>query len=148
MQRLFLKAERKSIIVKIPIHASVALLLAAGVLAGGNTFAGPQLAGPQRLECTLTDTDAQSAVEHRSIAIIFDEDAATMQLREGGRSRNLSDVSISMTSMSGGEADMTIGVSRSSWRVVLQTYQKNSVRTEYGVCALSGQQPPTAPATP
>jgi len=140
MQRLFLNTERKSIIVKIPIHACAPLLLAAGVLASGNTFAGPQ-----RLECTLTETDAESAVEHRSIAIVFDEDAATMKLQEGGRTRNLSDVSISMTSMSGGEADMTVGVSRSSWRVVLQTYQKNSVRTEYGVCALSGQQPSTAP---
>ena len=138
MQRLFLNAERKSIIVKIPIHAFAPLLL----LASGNTFAGPQ-----RLECTLTETDAESAVEHRSITIVFDEDAATMKLQEDGRTRNLSNVSISMTSMSGGEADMTIGVSRSSWRVVLQTYQKNSVRTEYGICALSGRQPSTAPAT-
>ena len=99
-------------------------------------------ASPQRLECTLTDTDTQKGMEHRSIAIVFDEDAATMQWQEGGRTRNLTRVSISMTSMSGGETDMTIGVSRSSWRIVLQTYRKDSVRTEYGVCAIRAQKSP------
>ncbi len=84
MQRLFLNAERKSIIVEIPIHAFAPLLLAAGVLASSNTFAGPQ-----RLECTLTETDAESAVEHRSITIVFDEDAATMKLRSGHDDRRI-----------------------------------------------------------
>jgi hypothetical protein len=96
-------------------------------------------AAPQSLECTLTDTDAQTAAEHRSIELIFDEEAATLKFREGGRTRNLGDVSISTTSISGGEPGMTVGISRSSWRVVVQTYQKNSVRTEYGVCALSAR---------
>ncbi len=94
-------------------------------------------AASQRLACVLTDTDAASAVEHRSIAIVFDADRSTMAFEEAGRSRDLTNVSISMTSMSGGVADMTVGVSRSSWRVVVQTYGKSSVRTEYGVCALA-----------
>jgi hypothetical protein len=110
----------------------LSLAYVAAVLASRGAWAAPQ-----RLECTLTDTDTQSAVEHRSIAIIFDEDKATMKLQDSSRTRDLTNVSISMTSMSGGEADMTVGVSRSSWRVVLQTYQKNAVRTEYGVCALA-----------
>ena len=104
-------------------------------------------AAPQRLECILTDTDvqSQSRMEHRSIAIIFDEEAATMQWQEGGHTRALTHVSISMTSMSGGDGGMTIGVSRSSWRVVLQTYQGNTVRTEYGTCAIRAQSPAAVP---
>jgi len=92
---------------------------------------------PQRLACVLTDIDTASAVEHRSIAIVFDADRSTIAFEEGGRSQDLTNVSISMTSMSGGVGDMTVGVSRSSWRVVVQTYGKSSVRTEYGVCALA-----------
>jgi len=120
-----------------------ALLLVTAVLASPVAWAAPQ-----RLECTLTDTDAESAVERRALAIIFDEETTTMKMQEDGRIRNLTNVSISMTSMSGGDAGMTIGVSRSSWRIVLQTYQRNSVRTEYGVCALDVQPPqPKLPAT-
>ncbi len=140
---LFPGAGRKRLLGQIPIGVSAPLLLVAAVLANSAAWAAPQ-----RLECTLTDTDAQSAVERRSIAIIFDEEATTMNLQESGRIRNLTNVSISMTSMSGGDAGVTIGVSRSSWRVVLQTYQGNSVRTEYGVCALSEPPPPsTVPLT-
>ncbi|MGA2839595.1 MAG: hypothetical protein ABSG18_05355 [Steroidobacteraceae bacterium] len=140
LSRLFLNAERNLMLVRISIGVSVPLLLVAAVLASAGA-----LAAAQRLECTLTDTDAQSAVERRAIAIIFDEETTTMQLQEGGHTRNLTDVSISMTSMSGGETDMTIGVSRSSWRVVLQTYQENSVRTEYGICTISAQKTPMPP---
>jgi hypothetical protein len=123
--------------VQIPPGRFVPLLLTVAVLASGGAYAVPQ-----RLECLLTDADAQIGVERRSIAIIFDEDAATMQWQEAGRIRILTNVSISMTSMSGGEADVTLGVSRSSWRVVLQTYRKGSVRTEFGVCAIRAPQPP------
>jgi hypothetical protein len=99
-------------------------------------------AAAQRLDCTLTDRNAQTGVEHRALIIVFDEDAATMQWQEGKRIRDLTDVSISTTSMSGGERAMTIGISRSSWRIVLQTYQKNAVRTEFGVCAVSPASDP------
>jgi len=44
-------------------------------------------------------------VEHRPIAIIFDEDEGTIKLQEVGRARSMTNVSISMTSMSGGESD-------------------------------------------
>jgi len=102
-------------------------------------------AAPERLQCLLTDTDAQSAVEQRPLVILFDEDANTMQVQESGRTSTLADVSITMTSMSGAGANMTIGVSRSSWRIVRQTYQKNSVRTEFGVCSLTVPPPPAKP---
>lgn len=106
-------------------------------------FASPAVAAVQRLDCVLTDTDEASAVEHRPIVILFDDESATMKLQEGARSRDLGQVSISMVSMSGGDADTTIGVSKSSWRVVVQTYQRGSVRTEFGVCTLRGS-PPTS----
>ncbi|MGO8919404.1 MAG: hypothetical protein ACLQJR_26170 [Stellaceae bacterium] len=120
---------------RVPVVAAAALLMADAASAA-----------PQRLACTLTDTDAQSGVEQRSIVLVFDEEAATMRLEEGGRTRGLTDVSISTTSMSGDDADITVGVSRSSLRVVVQTYQKNSVETEYGSCAIDGQKAPSSPA--
>jgi hypothetical protein len=125
---------------RAPLALAAHALAAAAVLTAGAAFAAPQ-----RLECTLTDMDTQSGVEQRSIALMFDDAAATMTLEEGGRTRDLTDVSISTTSMSGSDANMTIGVSRSSLRVVLQTYQKNSVQNEYGVCSIEGQEAPSAP---
>jgi len=104
-------------------------------------FACPALAAPQRLDCVLTDTDAASGIERRPIVILFDEDAASMRLQEGGRTRDLGNVSISMVSMSGGDANTTVGVSKSSWRVVLQTYEHGSVRTEFGVCSRRAAPP-------
>jgi hypothetical protein len=137
----FLWVGRKSMLGQVPNAHFAALLLMTAVSASPIAWAAPQ-----RLECTLTDTDAESAVERRSLAIIFDEETTTMKMQEGDRIRNLTDVSISTTSMSGGDAGMTIGVSRSSWRIVLQTYQRNSVRTEYGNCALD--LPPPQPKLP
>lgn len=125
---------------RVPLALATHALVAAAVLMADAAFAAPQ-----RLECTLTDTDAQSGVEQRSIALIFDDAAATMTLEEGGRARDLTDVSISTTSMSGNDANITVGVSRSSLRVVLQTYQKNTVENEYGVCSIGGQETPSAP---
>ena len=120
------------------IGGCAAALSLAGAAAG---------AAPQRLDCMLTDTDTETAVEQRRIAIVFDEEASTLLLDEAGRTRSLANVSIGMTSISGGEANLTVGVSRSSWRVVLQTYQKSSVRTEYGTCAKNAVAAP-APKTP
>jgi hypothetical protein len=118
-----------------------AILILSWVWLASTAIAGRTAsAAAQHLDCTLTDRDAQIGVEHRALAIVFDEDAATMQWQEGGRVGDLTDVSISMTSMSGGERAMTIGISRSSWRIVLQTYEKNAVRTEFGVCAISPQK--------
>ncbi len=109
-------------------------------------LASPAVAATQRLDCVLTDTDVASAIEHRPIVILFDDESATMKLQEGARTRELGQVSISMVSMSGGDADTTIGVSKSSWRVVVQTYQSGSVRTEFGVCTLRGAPPKSTPA--
>jgi len=128
---------------RAPVGLAAHLLLAASIL---TAFAA--CAAPQRLECTLTDTDAQKGVERRPIAIVFDEDAGTMRLIEGGRMRRLKDVSISMTSMSGVDAEITVGVSRSSLSVVLQTYQKNSAQTEYGICAIDVKDRPSTPSQP
>lgn len=126
---------------RVPSGVGACLLFAAGVL-----VANVAAAASQRLQCTLTDTDAQREVERRPIAIVFDEDAGTMRLLEGGRTRVLKNVSISMTSMSGADAEITVGVSRSSLSVVLQTYQKNSVQTEYGNCAIDVKGRPSTPS--
>jgi hypothetical protein len=94
----------------------------------------PSLAAMQRLECILTNADGQAEEERRSIAVIFNDENNSMRLEQAGHVFTLTDVSISMTSMSGGGAEMTVAVSRSSLRVVLQTYQGDSVRNEYGDC--------------
>lgn len=112
------------------------------------TAADGAVAAPQRLDCILSDTDTPSGVKRREISIVFDEQPATMRLEEGRSARSLKDVSISMTSMSGGDEDTTVAVSRSSLRVVLQTYRASSVETEYGVCTVSSRQPTSATQTP
>jgi len=125
---------------KLSVSRSLLLLAA--------TVANAAVAAPQRLDCILSDTDARSGVERRAIAINFDDQTVTMSLEEAGRTRIFTVVSISMTSMSGGEGDITVGVSRSSLRVVLQTYRKASVETEYGVCSVSLRQPSSATSPP
>jgi hypothetical protein len=108
-----------------------ALALAAGMIPAWVALA---LAAPQRLDCVLTDTDTQRGGEKRAIAIEFDEANKTITLDENGRARPLRDVAISNSSMSGGVDGISIGVDRSSLRVVFQAYGAESVANEFGRC--------------
>jgi hypothetical protein len=115
------------------VALAVAVLAAPGLPSAG--------AAPQRLDCVLTDTDAQSAVQHRAVTVLFDEDDKSLTVSEGGRARVLGDVTISNTSMAGNRDDISLGVDRSSWRLVFQTYSGDAVVNEYGQCKLVGGPP-------
>ncbi|HLN10617.1 MAG TPA: hypothetical protein VK281_16890 [Xanthobacteraceae bacterium] len=106
-----------------------------GLLAGlVPAWAGRATAAQQRLECVLTDADAQRGGGRRPITIAFDEDTKTITLDENGQARPLRNVAISNTSMSSHADDVSVGVDRSSLRVVFQTYGQGSVANEYGQC--------------
>ena len=100
---------------------------------------------PQELDCVLTDVetkseetkfDSQVAVEKRAIVVTFDEQQGSLSLRKGTANKSLQDVTITPTSMNGAADDISLGIDRSSWRIVFQTYGPNSVRNEFGICNL------------
>ncbi len=102
-------------------------------------------ATPQELDCILTDMetkseetkfDSQVAGEKRAIVVTFDEQQGLLSLREGKADKLLQDVTITPTSMNGAADGISLGIDRSSWRIVFQTYGPNSVRNEFGICNL------------
>ena len=106
---------------------------------------GTLKATPQELDCILTDVetkseetkfDSQVAVEKRAIVVTFDEQQRLLSLREGKADKLLQDVTITPTSMNGAADGISLGIDRSSWRIVFQTYGPNSVRNEFGICNL------------
>ncbi|MGO8954535.1 MAG: hypothetical protein ACLPWS_14365 [Rhodomicrobium sp.] len=101
-------------------------------------------AGPQTLDCVLTDIeikspgakfDSQVAAEKRSITVIFDDDAKSLILRGDGTGTPMWNVAISQTSMTGAANNISLGIDRSSWHIVFQTYGQGSTRNEFGVCS-------------
>ena len=106
---------------------------------------GTSKATPQELDCILTDVetkseetkfDSQVAVEKRAIVVTFDEQQGLLSLHEGKANKLLQDVTITPTSMNGAADGISLGIDRSSWRIVFQTYGPNSVRNEFGICNL------------
>ena len=57
--------------------------------------------------------------------------------REARRHRHALDkVAISQTSMTGAAEHISVGIDRSSWRIVFQTYEEGVTRNEFGNCRL------------
>jgi hypothetical protein len=106
----------------------------------------PNMAGaaPQRLDCVLTDIeikssgakfDSQAGAEKRTVAVTFDDDSKKLTVSQGGIEKPLKNVAISQTSMTGAGDNFSIGIDRSSWRIVLQTYGQGTARNEFGDCS-------------
>jgi hypothetical protein len=95
---------------------------------------------PVRLECTLTSAGADGKETIRKINVVFDAEANTLELYQGSQHRELGKVTISTISINGYNDDMSIGIDRSSWSIVVQTYSEDHVLAEFGVC-----KPPPAP---
>ncbi len=121
------------------IAASAVVLFA---IMGPNTVA----AAPQTLDCVLTDIEisragskfeSQIAAQKRSVAVVFDDSANTLTVKQDGADTPLSKVTISQTSMTGAGETISIGIDRSSWRIVFQTYEQGSTRNEFGRCVFS-----------
>ncbi len=102
-------------------------------------------AAPQALDCLLTDIetksggtkfDSQVAAEKRTIIVTFDEKEGALSFRDGAADKPLQNVTITQTSMNGTADDISLGIDRSSWRIVFQTYGQDSLRNEFGICSL------------
>jgi len=121
-------------IAKLPTFASV---LAPVLYA---FFAASAFATPTRLDCTLKSSTAEGKIADRAITIIFDTEANTLALSQGAQPQKFANVTMSNVSINGNTDDMSIGIDRSSWSVVLQTYSQDHVSNEFGTC-----RPPAAP---
>jgi hypothetical protein len=100
-------------------------------------------AAPRRLDCSMAKLETKSGsnfdieAENRSISVVFDEDAKTLSVYQDGGKQPLAHVTITPIAMSGYVDDLSLGIDRSSWSVVLQTYKPGSKSTEFGSCSLS-----------
>jgi len=101
-------------------------------------------AAPQTLDCVLTDIETKSAgvkfdsevaAEKRSMTVIFDDDAKTLAMKSDGSQTPLKNVAISQTSMTGASGNISLGIDRSSWRIVFQTFGQGTTRNEFGECS-------------
>lgn len=111
-------------------------------------LAGPAqnvAAAPQRLDCVLKDIEIKSSAtkfeslvgaEKRALAVTFDDDAKTLTIEEGGVETQLRDAAISQTSMTAAGSNISLGIDRSSWFIVFQTYGQGTIRSEFGDCSL------------
>ena len=127
-----------------PYRTLTLLTVLTGLLAV--VLPGIAAAAPQILGCVLTDIEIKSAgakfdsqvgAEKRAIAIIFDDDAKTLVLKQGETETQLHHIAMSQTSMTGAAETMSVGIDRSSWRIAFQTYAQESVRNEFGFCSFS-----------
>lgn len=94
-------------------------------------------AAPTRLDCVLTDTEAQPGSESRPISVVFDETSKTLTAEDGGQSYSFTKVSISNVAINGQADSISLGIDRSSLGIVWQQYGADKVRTEYGRCHLA-----------
>ncbi|MGB9188176.1 MAG: hypothetical protein WCB34_09350 [Methylovirgula sp.] len=99
------------------------------------------LATPTRLECTLTSAGADGKQTTRKISIVFDAEAKTLDFYQGSQRQALAHVTISTISIDGYTDNMSIGIDRSSWAIVVQTYLPDHTLAEFGAC-----KPATMPA--
>ena len=91
-------------------------------------------AAPMRLECVLTNAGADDKEMTRTILVVFDAEMNTLISYQGARPREFADVTISTVSINGSTDDMSIGIDRSSWSIVVQTYSQDRVSGEFGTC--------------
>jgi len=92
-------------------------------------------AKPVRLDCMLTGAGGQGKeTTTRQIGIVFDTEVNKLDFYDGAQRRELAQVTISTISIDGYTDDLSIGIDRSSWSIVVQTYASGHVHAEFGVC--------------
>jgi len=101
-------------------------------------------ATPQQLSCTLTDTAEQLGAKSRPIAVVFDDDAKTLNAQDGARNYRFDNVSISNISISGEVDDVSLGIDRSSSGIVWQQYGPDKPVIEFGQCRRTNPPAPAA----
>ena len=97
------------------------------------------LAAPTKLDCVLTHLGPDGKDVPHAITVTFDSEANSLVVVDGTKNIDLAHVKISTISVNGYNGDISIGIERSSWAIVLQTYSQNPPLAEFGQCQ------PTAP---
>lgn len=93
----------------------------------------PIEAAPIRLHCALSSTGAADA-KPNEIDIAFDAESNSLTVDRGTQHVALSHVTISTISIDGYTQAMSVGIDRSSWSVVVQTYSQDPPTAEFGTC--------------
>ena len=98
-------------------------------------------AAPWQLNCTLTKIESMAdpnftAAESRPIAITIDQQAKTIAVSQDGTTQALDHVTFSQLTINGYTSTLSLGMDRSSGNIVLQSYEPNSNKTEFGACGL------------
>lgn len=96
-------------------------------------------AAPVRLHCVLSSP--VTAARPNEITIAFDAERNSLSVDRGQQHFDLGHVTISTISVDGYTQAMSIGIDRSSWSIVVQTYSQTPSIAEFGVCK---QSPPSA----
>ncbi len=98
-------------------------------------------AAPTKLDCVLTHLGPDGKDVPHPITVAFDSEANTLVVVDGAKNLDLAHVKISTISINGYNGEISIGIERSSWAIVLQTYSQNPPIAEFGQC-----QPPAPPS--
>ncbi|MGA7808321.1 hypothetical protein [Bradyrhizobium sp.] len=105
-------------------------------------------AAPRRLDCNLTNVETKTGSqsdfepEKRSISIVFDAQAKALRVYQDGGALALSNVTTTVTSMNGYVDGLSLGINSADWNIVLQTYETDSTRAEFGACRISTEALP------
>ncbi|MGA3304175.1 MAG: hypothetical protein ABSC72_12935 [Methylovirgula sp.] len=91
-------------------------------------------AAPIKLDCVLTHLGPDGTDVAHTITVAFDSEANTLVVVDGAKNLDLAHVKISTISINGYNGEISIGIERSSWAIVLQTYSQNPPIAEFGQC--------------
>jgi hypothetical protein len=118
--------------------AAVSLIAASLLL----IFPSGTFAAPKGLTCVISQADTDGKAITRTVGIAFDADANTLTVDDGTQHKDLAHVRISTISVNGYNDEVSIGIERSSWAIVLQTYMPDHSTAEFGTCKLLAASAP------
>ena len=106
----------------------------AAVVIGAMAGLSAAYAKPVRLDCMIADESATAQSPARRLVVVFDEERKTLSVGGDASSEAYRSVTISTVSINGAGANTTVGIDRSSWSIVFQTYRADGIETEMGAC--------------
>jgi len=107
-------------------------ILTSAALLGWLSCLHPTEAAPIRLHCVLSSSSADT--KPGEIDVTFDVENNSLTVDRGAQHSVLSHVTISTISIDGYTQAMSVGIDRSSWSIVVQTYTQDPPTAEFGVC--------------
>lgn len=123
-------------IVKFPLRDSTILFTLAAVCLFTTSWTAD--AAPTKLDCILTQLGPDGKDVAHAITVAFDSGANSLVVTDGAKNFDLAHVKISTISINGYNSEISIGIERSSWAIVLQTYSQSPPIAEFGQCQAPG----------